>query len=134
MKLRTVTIWTTKLTLLLTIMFYYFVGFRGNNDVFVFYVLSTIMGFSALVSSSIADYLKHNISALLLLVSTVAYAFLFVYVLYHFLVNNGNTQVLLPLFTSLYWMLPTWIFILVLELYYGIKSVSDPKPVQDNVK
>ena len=51
---------------------------------------------------------KHNVSIFLLLISTIAYVFLFVYSYYMLFADNGEIWIYMPN-CVIYWMIPTWI-------------------------
>jgi len=91
MKLRTVTIWTTWLLLLVTIvapvLYYLAYELRGTHFsigavfsfCFTYALIWLFSGSPMLVSSIFALFLKHPVSLIVLLVSTIGYGLWFVY-------------------------------------------------------
>jgi len=71
--------------------------------------------------------LKNDVSLLILLVSIIAYIFLFVYSYFMaFIDDNSCTRGfwLLTINASYWWMIPAWIAVLVLDRRYKMKELD----------
>jgi len=138
MRLRTVTIWTTGLMVVVpmivpTIWFLFFSGknFRDANVIDT--IISECMllwcfsGPPLVVSFIIAMILKNNSSSLILLVSTVAYGIWYFYLL-HFALTAGYLAVIALAYVGIFSlpvMIPVWIIVLLLNRHY-FKMTHNP--------
>ena len=135
MNLRSVTIWTTGLMLIAPIIIpnvclSVMDSSRTNSStpLYDMTVLGLLSVSPMVVSFIVARRLKYDIPALILLVSTITFCFLFVYSQCGYLADSGgNCMQALWLFTpfvSLYWLIPTWIVVLLLNSYYVKKNAG----------
>ena len=145
MNLRNVTIWTTGAMLIMTVVAIFATIFpllivsdfstteKSAEAIFgIIYfgsVLWLLSGLPAAVSFVVARKLKADIPVIILLVSTTAYGFVFVYYWYRALKPDQLLGFLwyghiVPI--SLWWMLPAWITALLVNRYYATKT-PDPE-------
>ena len=145
MNLRNVTIGTTGAILLLTVVAIFATSFpllivsdfstteKSAEAIFVIIYFGSVLwlfsGLPAAVSFVVARKLKADIPAIILLASTTAYGFLFVYYGYRALKPDQLFGFLwyghiVPI--SLWWMLPAWITALLVNRYYATKT-PDPE-------
>ena len=132
MNLRTVTIWTTGLTLIGTFIVpcVYLFGNDGESNLIdiicspgIWLIWGTmwfVTGSPLLVSQIIAVRLKYEIPAFILLLSTIIYGCWFGYVHHQQFSAPGRWFVLPFIFVgSLYFMLPAWFIAIMLNRRYA---------------
>jgi len=148
-KLRTVTIWTTWLSLFVTILapILYLLpyDFRGEDfsigAVYYFcYGFAFIWLFSGspmIVSSIFSLLLKHPASLVILLGSTVVYGLWFGYSYYLALSGSGGCMsgfwIIYIAPSSLIFMIPVWILALIFNAFNGKKANANPGSVLRSV-
>ena len=144
MKLRNVTIWTTGMMLIVTLAvpttLAFFVNWKevfSRSDGGSFVMIALLFCSNCLppaISFAIARKLKHDIPALVLLVSTICYALWYGYYLYQMVFVNfwafigvclTGIALLFPV------LLPLWILALLLNLRYAKKVLpTDEKIIE----
>ena len=160
MNLRTITIWTTGLMIIVTFVVPSFCVFvtEGARTNFSTITMSAITIFNILygmtllwwfsgspmaVSFIIARKLKYDTPIFILFVSTIAYCFLFVYSQFQYLAATGGCMSalwLLTPFSSLFWLIPVWITAIMLNRRYAKKITASTEQTQsedcgsDNLK
>ena len=149
MKLRTVTIWTTGVVLITTtivpclvLLFEYLALGRGATNfnviyaIYAFTMMWLLSGSPAAVSYATTIILKTGASSfsfLILLISTIAYACLFLYAQYMFFTDDNSCTRGFWLLTpagAFCWMIPAWLFVLI----WDFRHVPKTPPQEPQVK
>ena len=143
MKLRTVTIWTNWLLLLVTVItplvYFHAYEFRMSEftikrllaEVYIFLIIWVFTSSPLVISCGISSALKHPVSLVILLISTIVYGFWFIFGWYLVFVHYcGLGSHGISLFyiapSSLYWMIPAWILAWKINSYHVKKTPANP--------